>query len=294
MFIIFIHTYTYVLTMEDTDYEQKYLKYKSKYLELKNQVKSQQKNSIQAGGFAYAAGQYVFFIPESKMNVVDDKYYVENKIIKSLDNFTTYLENCTKFMRIGTTMSGSNDAIYTNQSSFSVIGRTANEISQSTQKTWNEAKPHIQNALDKTKQVSATVYDATKQASVNAWNDAKPHLQNAWEKTKQGVSDTVSKLSQPKSTEPTNSLDSSMLGGVSCNNNSIKLSDGLTPFQSLNDVRKETLPNYVRKINETQGNQPIHRIIVVEKKGFLGKVFILNDFVVNYGENNEITVNEKQ
>lgn len=124
--------------MKDIDYEQKYLKYKSKYLELKNQVENLPKNNTQVGGFSYTQGQYVFFIPESKAHIVDS--VGDDKIIENLDIFTTKLDNCTKFVRIGTIVSGSTDAIYTNQNSTGIVGRTIKGISESIQKMRNNTE----------------------------------------------------------------------------------------------------------------------------------------------------------
>lgn len=56
--------------MSSIDYNQKYLKYKNKYFELKEQDRLKKLNTDvfnqQTGGFAYAPGEYVFFIPTNK------------------------------------------------------------------------------------------------------------------------------------------------------------------------------------------------------------------------------------
>ena len=120
--------------MSSIDYKQKYLKYKNKYLELK----ALQEFEPQTGGFVYAPGKYLFFIPENKSKFdtqtpnelgPDYKSILVNTngtIVGSLDNLTNYLGNCTKFLRVGKTSTGYDFAntyntLYSNQSSSDVI-----------------------------------------------------------------------------------------------------------------------------------------------------------------------------
>ena len=119
--------------MKNIDYEQKYLKYKKKYTELKI---LQEQN----GGNLYLPGDYVFFIPQYRTDF-DSIYDVSIKslmidkngtIIKGFDDFTNYLGNCAKFLRVGKTTSGydlSNtfNTIYTNQGVVdSTVRKTSN------------------------------------------------------------------------------------------------------------------------------------------------------------------------
>lgn len=273
---------TTIIYMSELMYKKKYLKYKNKYLELKNQQN-------QVGGYAYAPGQYVFFIPNRIGPLIDT--IPSDKVIKSLDNFTTMLGNCTRFLRIGTNISD-NKTIYTNQSSFDVSKRATGEAlveaKRATGEAYEATKKATGEAWDATKPKLEQAWDATKKTTGEAWDATKPKLEQAWDATKQGVenlskkaSDTYENMKTPKN--------SSQEGGENdCNKLPIPLPNDFKIPNSLYDITKETLPRYLDIINKNQGNEKIGRIIVVEKKGMFGKVLLLKDFKVNM-ENGEIT-----
>ena len=93
-------------------YEQKYLKYKNKYLTLKNNLNAQN------GGNTYMYGTYVFF----------SKNFISLTETKGIDfnDFTNKLGSCAMFFRIGSTTTGLDvlhtyDTIYQNRSFVDVI-----------------------------------------------------------------------------------------------------------------------------------------------------------------------------
>lgn len=261
--------------MSENYYKLKYTKYKNKYLELKSKQN-------QVGGYAYAPGQYVFFVPTRMGGIIDS--IGSDKIISSLDNFTTSLGNCTRFLRIGTTISGSNKTIYTNQSSFDVAGREA-----------KEAKKVTGEALESAKKTTGEAWEAAKPHLKEAWETTKQTTGKAWDATKQGIETLAKKTKEAQNTQNAQTAQTQgQAGGENdCDKQPIQLPVGLKPFESLNDIKTSALPEYVKLINERQGSEKIGRVIVVEKKGMFGKVFLLNDFVVNYGENNVVTITNK-
>jgi hypothetical protein len=231
-------------------------------LELKNQQN-------QVGAYAYASGQYVFFIPNGPSGVVNA--IPSDKIIKSLDCFTTMLGNCTRFLRIGT---NSNKTIYTNQSSTDIVNREGKEAYESTKKATGEAyesaKKATGEAWEKAKPEIKQAWDATKKTTGEAWEKAKPELKQAWDATKQGVENLAKKINTQEGGENT------------CDKQPIPLTSDLKPFETLYDVSTTKLPGYVDLINSKQGDNKIARVIVVEKKGMFGKVSLLKDFSINY------------
>ena len=84
------------------DYEQKYLKYKNKYLTLKSNLEAQ------TGGNYYMDGYYVFFIydhdysnPDNTVVPNDDYKKDQHYGRISMDNFTSKkINNCSMFFRI--------------------------------------------------------------------------------------------------------------------------------------------------------------------------------------------------
>lgn len=90
---------------DDEIYKQKYLKYKKKYLELKE---------LQ-GGNIYQSGLYVFFLTNEGVG-----YLPPDNIIPDFNKFTDNIGNCSWFLRIGKTFTGMDalhtyDTIYTNR-----------------------------------------------------------------------------------------------------------------------------------------------------------------------------------
>jgi hypothetical protein len=156
--------------MNSIDYKQKYLKYKNKYLELK----AQQGQNIQTGGYMYTSGQYLFFIPENKKQLVDNELLVKNKVIKSLDKFTTELGNCTRFLRIGSTSTGNNKTIYTNQGAWDVVKRETKDIKDS----------------------SVKAYETVKEKTGEAWKATKPYVNKALDAAQQGTKFVGEKASE--------------------------------------------------------------------------------------------------
>jgi hypothetical protein len=242
--------------MNSIDYKQKYLKYKNKYLELKDI----EKQKVLSGGFMYVPGEYVFFIPESTKKFVDNDYFVNNNNnIPSLDKLTTQLGNCTRFLRIGTNVN--NKTIYTNQSSMDVIKRETKDIKDKSIETYNDAK-------DKTQQ---------------AWVEAKPYVDQ--------VANTASNLANTASNLATQAVNLVIKkGGDDCDKLPIPLPDDKFPsakgFAFDNEVNETSLNDYIKLINEKQGSEKIGRVIVVQKKtnslGFGGETRLKYDFAISY------------
>lgn len=258
--------------MNSIDYKQKYLKYKNKYLQLKTQ-----EQKIQSGGFMYASGEYVFFIPESKKQLVDNEILVKNNVIPSLDKFTTELGNCSRFLRIGSIVN--NKTIYTNQSSMDVMKREAKKIE------------------DKT--VSA--YNVSKDESKKAWEASKPYLDKAWDATKQAAHTVGSVTAQgyntakdslTKKPEINEKLTEQTGGDDDCDKLPISLPDNLKGFSFDNEVNENSLIDYINLINQKQGSDKIARAIVLQKKtnsfGFGGETRLKYDFDVSYNGDNVI------
>jgi len=172
--------------MNTIDYKQKYLKYKNKYLELKAIEKSAKLDS-QTGGFAYAPGEYVFFIPANKANfdslqIINDmpKQFVDSKgtILgnKGLDDLTNYLGNCTKFLRVGQTTSGwdfanTYNTLYPNQSTGSVIKREVDGAKVVVEKTLEVAKQGATQIQQKVGEVSQQIKNVTTQNKLGGNNE---------------------------------------------------------------------------------------------------------------------------
>jgi hypothetical protein len=280
--------------MNSVDYKQKYLKYKNKYLELKAQ-----EQQIQTGGFMYASGEYIFFIPESKKQLVDNELLVKNSTIPSLDKFTTELGTCSRFLRIGSTVN--NKTIYTNQSSMDVMKRETkpyvdktvaayNVAKDESKKAWEASKPYVNKAWDATKQGAQAVgsiakqgYDATKDALTK-----KPEV-------KPGMSDTLGSITDLQTTDEEKpkeekvqeiTLDEKVGGADDCDKLPISLPANLKGFSFDNEVNETSLVDYIKLINEKQGSEKIGRAIVVQKKtnsfGFGGETRLKYDFAVEY------------
>lgn len=263
--------------MISVDYKQKYLKYKNKYLELK--VQEQQ---IQTGGFMYASGEYVFFIPNSKKQLVDNELLVENSNISSLDKFTTELGTCSRFLRIGSTVN--NKTIYTNQSSMDVMKREAKKMEDKTVvayniakdetiKAWDASKPYVDKAWNATKQGAQTVGTIAKQG----YDAAKDTLTKKYDTT--GSITDLQTTNQDKPKEK--------VGGANdCDKLPIPLPANLKGFSFDNEVNETSLVDYIKLINEKQGSEKIGRAIVVQKKtnsfGFGGETRLKYDFDVSY------------
>lgn len=79
------------------------------------------------------------------------------------------------------------------------------------------------------------------------------------------------------------------VGGISCDIKPIKLNN-ISGISHENKITPELLKQYVQLINEKQGGDNIGRIIVIEKTGKIGKVFINSNykFKVTYEGNNPV------
>ena len=264
----------------DMDYQQKYLKYKKKYLDLKqhqlqpnSKEEEEDDESSLTGGYAYMTGKYVFFIPKNMETVVDS--VGSDKIIKSLDKFTTSLGNCTKFVRIGSSSfdpTHQYDTIYTNQSSFNVMSREANKAAQATKEAYAASSEAAKKAYEVSAEAAKKAYEVSTVVAKNAYDISKKAVNTA--KT---AYDSIKHRG----------------GDNDCDKLPIKLSDiGLTGIKSLNDVNEELVNNFVNKINNTQGSEKIGRVIVVEKTGMFGNVHLYQDFEVSYG-NDTLKVTKK-
>lgn len=267
--------------MSETNYKEKYLKYKNKYIELKSHVNSYV--NLQTGGYAYFSGKYVFFIPERMGGIVDSIGF--DKVIKSLDNFTTALGNCTKFIRIGTTTTGSDithqfDTIYSNQSSLSVVSRESS-------KAYKETSDAAKVAYDTTSKVAKVAYDATSKAAIVAYDTTSKAIKNIQtELNKDNIIPVPVHVLEPVQI-PVQIPQSG--GEDDCNKLPLRLSDlGLNGFSSLLDIKEDILPKYIESINAHQGKEKIGRVIVVEKTGTIGKVYLYLDYKVSYSEDNVV------
>lgn len=268
--------------MSSIDYKQKYLKYKNKYLELK----TQQELKPQTGGFVYAPGKYLFFIPENKSNFDTDKpselgqdyktilVNTNGTIVGSLDNLTNYLGNCTKFLRVGKTSTGYDlantyNTLYSNQSSSDIVKREAKDV-------YVAAKPYIDTVVDTTKKMMEKNIDTNNKNHVK--QSVKPNKitkQDGGEGEGEGESEDADKcVRKPKK------IDKNLLIG------------------DINSVREDKLIPIVNTVNELQGNKSenkISRIILVEKPIVPGKsstIDMSRNFIVNYDNGNvqEITL----
>lgn len=291
--------------MNSVDYKQKYLKYKNKYLELKAQ-----EQQIQTGGFMYASGEYVFFIPESKKQLLDNELLVKNSIIPSLDKLTTELGSCSRFLRIGPTVN--NKTIYTNQSSIDVMKKEAKKMEDKTvaaynvakdesKKAWEASKPYVDKAWDATKQGAQAVGIIAKQG-YDAAKDALTKKPEVKPEVKPEMSDTLGSITELQTTDKEKpkeivqeiTLEEQVGGADDCDKLSIPLPANLKGFSFDNEVNETSLVDYIKLINEKQGSEKIGRAIVVQKKtnsfGFGGETRLKYDFAVSYDDNKVVVV----
>jgi hypothetical protein len=287
--------------MSSIDYKQKYLKYKNKYLELK----SQQELEPQTGGFVYAPGKYLFFIPENKSKFDTQKpnelgpdyksilVNTNGTIVGSLDNLTNYLGNCTKFLRVGKTSTGYDlantyNTLYSNQSSSDVIKREAKDA-------YVAAKPYI----DTTKKAVEQSWNTVKQAGKEIGEQAKKIMEkkpvtNNDNSSESTIGQSDLKISDTPIKEPT-----VLQGGEGeCVREPKKIEDKNLLIGDINGVREDKLTPIVEIINKLQGTDPenkISRIILVEKPIIPGKsstIDIARNFKVSY-EGDKVTVTKK-
>jgi gamma-glutamylcyclotransferase (GGCT)/AIG2-like uncharacterized protein YtfP len=265
--------------MNSIDYKQKYLKYKNKYLELKDI----EKQKVLSGGFMYASGEYVFFIPESKKMFVDNVLLVKNNNIVSLDKLTTELGNCTRFLRIGSNVN--NKTIYTNQSSMDVMKRETKNIEEKSIEAYKAAKEETQKAYEVAKKETQKAYEAAKPLINTASNAAikgATFVANATTAVAKVVADATKKTPETPGTGTTGG------GADDCDKSPITLPATIKEFSFDDEVTEETLPDYISLINEKQGSEKIARVIVVQKKtnslGLGGETKLKYDFVISYND----------
>lgn len=270
--------------MNSIDYKQKYLKYKNKYMELKAQ-----EQKIQSGGHMYSSGEYVFFIPEKTSNFDANEAYVKNNVISSLDKLTNYLGNCSRFLRIGSTVN--NRTIYTNQSSTDVLKRETQNIKDKSVVAYNIAKDESKKALDavqpyvnKTLEVAKQGAQAVGNVAAQGYNAVKDTLKP----------DVISETIHPSNLETTDEekvekqeQKQNQLGGDNdCDKLPIPLPANLNGFSFDNEVNETSLVDYIILINKKQGSEKISRVIVVQKKtntfGFGGETRLKYDYTVKY------------
>jgi hypothetical protein len=259
-----------------------------------------QEQQIQTGGFMYASGEYVFFIPESKKQLVDNELLVKNSIIPSLDKFTTELGTCSRFLRIGSTVN--NKTIYTNQSSMDVMKREAKKMEDKTVaaydvakdktvKAWEASKPYVDKAWDTTKQGAQAVGSFTKQG-YDATKDALTKKPEVKSEVKQGMSDTLDSIDDLQTTDEEKPKDKKVGGADDCDKLPIPLPTNLKGFGFDNEVNETSIVDYIKVINEKQGSEKIGRAIVVQKKtntfGFGGETRLKYDFDVSYDGDNVV------
>ncbi len=298
--------------MSSIDYKQKYLKYKNKYLELK----AQESNLLnqQTGGFAYAPGEYVFFIPESKADFDSQipKVFGQKQLVdavgnilgmKGLDDLTNYLGNCTKFLRVGKTTTGFDlahtyDTLYANQSTGSVIKREVNDAKVA-------AQPYVDSAIATTKQVAEKTWDAAKQG-VSQISEKVGEISKQIKNTSAanvGLSDSTIHSSDLENTE-TNQNNQNNQNKIGGNGECVKIPQKLSKdllIGTQNEITEAKLMNIVKfiKNNNLQGTDPnnkITRIIYVKKPLIPGKpttIDMQRNFLVNYDGDN-VSVIKKQ
>ena len=284
--------------MDSIDYKQKYLKYKNKYLELKEQ----QQLESQTGGFVYAPGKYLFFIPENKSKFDTQTPYelgpdyksilvnTNGTIVGSLDNLTNYLGNCTKFLRVGKTSTGYDFAntyntLYSNQSSTDVVKREAKDA-------YVAAKPYIDTAVDTTKKAAEQSWNTVKQAGIEIGEQIKK------------ITDKKPESNDESTIHTSDLKDSDTVklrgGDGECVREPKKIEDKNLLIGDINGVREDKLASIVKFINENnlQGTNPenkISRIILVEKPVVPGKsstIDMARNFVVSY-DGNKVSVTKK-
>ena len=242
--------------MNSIDYKQKYLKYKNKYLELK----TQKKLDNQSGGFMYAPGNYVFFIPFNRANFDDDdelNFFEKDGSIR-LNDLTNYLGNCTRFLRVRTIGDNLNtdNKLYTNQSSSNVIVRETNDIKD---KTVEATQPYVNYVAESTQNLANNIS--------NIATDKYNSIMNTFKKQN---------------------------GGESCNTLPSEILSNDLLLKSDNDVNEKNLQKIVqfivsKKLQGDDVNNKITRIIYVKKPIIPGKPTImdnLRDFTVTYDDDN--------
>ena len=250
--------------MDSITYKQKYLKYKNKYLEFKTH------QNVQSGGFMYSEGQYLFFIPESKKNIIRNELIITDSTIPSLDTYTNKLGNCTRFMRICLHAAGDNKTIYTNQSATEAIKRVSGE-------TYDTIKTKTNEVLDKTQQ----------------------GLSSAWKSIKEGSKALTSSFNKGTAQE----------GGNEHCKEPIQLPNELKGFSFDMDVTDKSLVPYINMINLKDGDNngdgvvdanadKIGRVIIIEKKtdlsGLNGETRLKCVFNVSYDNGNTVVTKEKE
>ena len=264
--------------MNSVDYKQKYLKYKNKYLELKALEES--KLNLQTGGVVYTPGEYVFFIPEDKIQFDTNDTLIDKNgnINEGLDRLTNYLGNCTKFLRVGKTSTGydfSNtyNTLYTNQGSASVIQREANTAYTNVKETTNKAVEALKKGSD---------------VAIKKMNDlGKKTSNNEVPLSINEVPPSINKDPSSINKDP-----SPMTGGEKCDATPIKLDKGLL-IGSTNEYESTKLLKIVKLINEKQPSNKIKKIIYVKKPLVPGKPSIIEKsktLTLEYAANGEVSV----
>ena len=257
--------------MYNIDYEEKYLKYKNKYIELKKTMD----NKSQVGGKYYAKGTFVFFLTENQVNPTSDtgKVLLTNKM-NDINKFTNQLGSCALFLRIGSTTTGFDvnhtyDSIYPNKSAISVLSKT---VVDTTNKAIDASKTAYNASIDvgnKALEASKTVYNATSN-------------------TGKAVYDTYNKSQVNLSTQQNQQLNK-QIGGDTCDYVPIKLNDfGMKSIKYISDVNPKSITDIVSNINKKA--LPEHNIvcvIVVQKSGNMtNDAEILNRYDITYNNNN--------
>ena len=273
--------------MNSIDYKQKYLKYKNKYIELKVQ-----EQKIQSGGHMYSSGEYLFFIPEKTSNFDANEAYVKNGAIQSLDKLTNYLGNCSKFLRIGSTVN--NKTIYTNQSSGDVLKRETKDISIA---AYNVAINESKKVLDATQaiaNIASQGYNAAKDALTKKHEISDTLHSSDLKMTTDEEKVQKSEQVKPEQVKPEQVKPEQVGGDTDCDKLPIPLPTNLKGFSFDNEINETSLVDYVKLINEKQGSEKISRVIVVQKKtnsfGFGGETRLKYNFVVSYNGDKIVVV----
>ena len=273
-----------------SDYKQKYLKYKNKYLQLKSDLE------IQKGGNYYTSGVYAFFLSSEIIdkNIID---IIDKKNIDNFDDFTTKLGNCALFLRIGSTTSGRDfsntyNTIYPNKSSLSVVGTKALDATKyGANQAWDATKYGANQAWDATKYGTNQAWDATKYGAKQAWDAAKQGVQNLSKKpvtTNIASAPSASSTSKPVTVDAKtviededeeygmfNFADKSLLGGVemkvsyNCNFQPMLIKDltenKYTTFSQMNQLDGNAIKTIITNINKNKAN--IVRVLIITKRG---------------------------
>ena len=265
--------------MSETDYKQKYLKYKNKYIVLKKLELQNQQKQLQTGGYAYNYGKYLFFIPKNYSLVIDASKQSHGNIIPSLDTFTSSLGNCTRYLKIDDTT----NYIYTNQNTMNASSQAATRVAtQAATQAYDASSKLATQAYDASSKAANQVYDASSKAATQAYDASSKAVTQAVTQAATQASQAVSSHLTPKS----------IVGGADedCDKSPIQLPNSDYKIKLIDDNDNiSKITKLVELINDKQQSSPIYRVIIIDKTGTFGKVILYHDYVITYDEKQNLT-----